>query len=101
MDLRLPEDLEIVTFNDWPPHWLGRPWLAHRIAVQPADMGRKAISRLLEQMEGAGGPLQTHHIPTRFIPADALVDSAFGFDTQRPQEVLHPCNEKHSPSLNS
>ncbi len=86
--LRIPDDLEIVTFNDWPPHWLGRPWQAHRIAVQPGDMGQAAISRLLAQIDGEAGELKAHHIPTVFIPADSLVASAFDLRLDRPQEVL-------------
>lgn len=76
-EVKIPEDLEIVTFNDWPPHWLGRPWQAHRIAVQPSDMGRVAIERLMAQIAGQAGDLGVHHIPTIFIPADSLVESAF------------------------
>ncbi len=88
MDLRIPNDLEIVTFNDWPPHWLGRPWQAHRIAVQPGDMGRMAIRRLRAQIDGEAGELGIHHIPTMFIPADSLVDAPYDLRLERPQEVL-------------
>jgi len=86
-DLRVPKDLEIVTFNDWPPHWLCHPWQAHRIAVQPGDMGRLAISRLKAQIEGDAGELGIHYIPTVFVPADSLVGSAFDLHPDRPQEV--------------
>jgi len=86
-DLRIPEDFEIVTFNDWPPHWLGRPWQAHRIAVQPSDMGRVAINRLLAQIRGEAGELRPHHIPTVFTPADLLVDSVGDPRLDRPSEV--------------
>jgi len=86
-DLKIPEDLEIVTFNDWPPHWLGRPWQAHRIAVQPSDMGKAAIGRLLAQINGQAGELGPHHIPTVFTPADSLVGSAYDLRLDRPLEV--------------
>jgi DNA-binding LacI/PurR family transcriptional regulator len=88
MDLKVPDDLEIVTFNDWPPHWLGRPWQAHRIAVQPADMGQAAIARLMAQIHGTAGDLAKHHIPTVFIPADSLVGSTYDLNLDRPREVL-------------
>jgi DNA-binding LacI/PurR family transcriptional regulator len=85
--LSIPDDLEVVTFNDWPAHWLGRPWQAHRIAVQPGDMGRTAIGRLLAQIAGDAGEPGTHHIPTMFIPADSLVGSVYDLNRQRPLEV--------------
>jgi DNA-binding LacI/PurR family transcriptional regulator len=85
--LSVPEDLEVVTFNDWPTHWLVHPWQAHRIAVQPGDMGQVAISRLRAQIAGEAGELRTHYIPTVFIPADLLVNSAYDFSLHRPQEV--------------
>ena len=86
--LRIPEDIEIVTFNDWPPHWLKRPWQAHRIAVQPGDMGEAAVLRLLAQMNGTADDLGPHFIPTVFIPADSLVGSSYDLLPERPQEVL-------------
>jgi DNA-binding LacI/PurR family transcriptional regulator len=86
-DLKIPEDLEIVTFNDWPPHWLGRPWQAHRIAVQPSDMGSAAMNRLLAQIKGKAGELGPHHIPTVFVPADSLVASTYDFHPENAMEI--------------
>ncbi len=88
MELKIPSDLEIVTFNDWPPHWLCYPWQAHRIAVQPEDMGKMAIRRLLAQIDGEAGELGSHFIPTVFVPADSLVGSSYDLQPNRPQEVL-------------
>jgi DNA-binding LacI/PurR family transcriptional regulator len=85
--LRIPDDLELVTFNDWPSHWLRRPWQAHRIAVQPGDMGSMAIERLMSQINGEAVELGVHHIPTLFIPGDSLVTSVFDLNIDRPQEV--------------
>jgi LacI family transcriptional regulator, galactose operon repressor len=86
-ELRIPEDLEIVTFNDWPAHWLRRPWDAHRIAVQPRDMGKAAISRLLAQISGEAGDLGPHHIPTVFVPADSIVGAGYDLHLDRPLEI--------------
>jgi len=69
MGLSLPQDLEIATFNDWPPNWLRRPWDAHRIAFQPDEMGRVAIASLRVQIEGTVREPQIHLIPAKFIPA--------------------------------
>lgn len=85
--VRIPDDLELVTFNDWPANWLRKPWQAHRIAVQPGDMGKMAIARLQSQIAGDAGELGVHHIPTVFIPSDSLVTSIFDIHLDRPQEV--------------
>lgn len=85
--VRIPDDLELVTFNDWPLNWLQKPWQAHRIAVHPRDMGAMAIQRLLAQINGNAGELGAHHVPTMFIPADSLVPATFDLHLDRPQEV--------------
>jgi DNA-binding LacI/PurR family transcriptional regulator len=85
--VRIPDDFELVTFNDWPPSWLRKPWQAHRIAVRPSDMGKMAIDRLLAQIDGQAGELGVHHIPTVFVPGDSLVTSIFDLHLDRPQEV--------------
>lgn len=72
MGLAIPDDVEIATFNDWPPMWLHRPWQAHRIAFQPEEMGRVAIRRLRNQMEGVANGPQVHHIEAKFLAAAAI-----------------------------
>jgi DNA-binding LacI/PurR family transcriptional regulator len=84
MELKMPDDLEVVTFNDWPPHWLHHPWEAHRISIQPDEMGRAAIANLRDQMAGLAGGGQAIRIPAVFIDADRLLTPSF--DIQRTKD---------------
>ena len=70
MNLAIPDDIEVVTFNDWRPTWLGRPWQAHRIVFQPGEMGDAAIEILRAQINRTAGEAQVHRIPSRFITVD-------------------------------
>lgn len=73
MDLAIPGDVEVVTFNDWPPSWLRRPWQAHRIAFQPGEMGRAAIGLLRSQIEGTAGAPSVQRIPAKLVPAEGVL----------------------------
>jgi DNA-binding LacI/PurR family transcriptional regulator len=85
--IRIPDDLEVVTFNDWPAAWLRKPWQAHRIAVRPMDMGRSAIASIHAQINGEPPVTMPIYIPTQFLPSDSLVTSIFDIHLDRPQEV--------------
>jgi DNA-binding LacI/PurR family transcriptional regulator len=76
MGLAIPDDLEVATFNDWPPMWLHRPWQAHRIAIQPDEMGRVAIARLQAQISGADHAHQVHLIQAKFIAAASTMTTS-------------------------
>lgn len=73
LGIELMSDLEVVTFNDWQPSWLRKPWQAHRIAIHPEDMGAKAIEILLEQIQEGRQEPTTHRISARFIAAESLL----------------------------
>jgi len=76
MDMKIPDELEVVTFNDWPPAWLRRPWQAHRIVVQPDEMGRAAIASLRTQIARKSGEPEVHRIHAKFIAADRALTTS-------------------------
>ena len=51
-DLRVPEDMSVVAFDDLPEEWVSEPFLT--VAAQPAyEIGRRAAALLLDQISGA------------------------------------------------
>ncbi|MBS1701055.1 MAG: GntR family transcriptional regulator [Armatimonadetes bacterium] len=75
LGLEIPNQLEVVTFNDWPPIWLRRPWQAHRITILPEQMGSKAIELLRAQIDGQSTEHGTYRIPAKFVAVDGLFSS--------------------------
>jgi len=74
--LRIPEDLELATFNDWPPMLLRSPWSMHRIVQRSYDIGRRAAELLLRRMEGSTEDFMTVRMAADFIVADAGLRSS-------------------------
>jgi len=72
--LSIPEDLEIVAFNDWPLHMLLRPWQVHRIYTRATDIGRIAAKVLLSQIGGEWTEPSVHRVPADFVLADAGIN---------------------------
>jgi len=71
LGIRVPEDLEIVTFNDWPPLLLQAPWRTHRIVQRHHELGF-AAARMLLQGASRGEELKTLlRVPPDFVAADA------------------------------
>lgn len=65
-DLRVPEDVAVVSFDDFPPSVGAQPFLT--AAVQPAaEMGRQAIRLLLERLAQPGGEPRDIILPTQLI----------------------------------
>lgn len=83
LGLRLPDDLEIASYTDWPLRMLGQPWQVHRIHTQADVIGRKAASLLLEQISGSWTEPEIHRIPSLFTAADA------GIGLPRPNRLIH------------
>jgi LacI family transcriptional regulator len=42
LGMRVPDDLELAFFNDWPPMVLRSPWTLHRVNQNPYLLGRTA-----------------------------------------------------------
>jgi len=70
--MRVPEDLEVAGYNDWPSMMLQRPWQVHRIVTRAHEIGRAAAERLNTLMSGPQeGPPKILRIPAEFIVAQA------------------------------
>lgn len=67
INLRVPEDISVVCFDDLPTAWASEPFLT--VAVQPAyEIGRRAAEVLLQRLDGTmKGPAQDHKLPVEII----------------------------------
>lgn len=92
--LNVPNELEIVTVNEWPALQLHRPWDLHRIVRDKYGIGVAAAKSLLSQIEN---PKHTDEIIR--IPADLILSSpdnlppldgvqAWLEDEQKPTEII-------------
>jgi DNA-binding LacI/PurR family transcriptional regulator len=75
LGIELPGELEIVTFSNWLPDALGRPWNIHRIAQDHYGIGLAAAQLLLERIEDPRGERRTVRVPAQLFLADAGLDS--------------------------
>ncbi|HEX6606647.1 MAG TPA: LacI family DNA-binding transcriptional regulator [Chloroflexia bacterium] len=65
-DLRVPEDVAVVSFDDFPPSVGAAPFLT--AAVQPAaDLGRQAMRLLLERLAYPDGEPRDIVLPTELV----------------------------------
>ncbi|MBS1701113.1 MAG: LacI family DNA-binding transcriptional regulator [Armatimonadetes bacterium] len=93
-NIRIPDDLEIVSINEWPPLALRRPWDIHRIVRKKFRIGVVAAELLQEQMSGARTPSQTCRIEADFIPStpqnSPLLDEVQAWleDEKKQKEIL-------------
>lgn len=70
MGLSVPDELEIATFNDWPPMMLRTPWNIHRIVQRNYDIGRAAGRLLLDRLGGYVGDPRIVRAPADFFAAE-------------------------------
>ncbi len=75
LGIELPRDLEIVTFSNWLPDSLGRPWNIHRIAQDHYGIGVAAAKLLLERIDDPAGERRIVRVPAHLVLADAGLDS--------------------------
>ena len=69
--LKIPDDLELATFNDWPSMLLRSPWSMHRIVQRSYDIGRRGAELLLQRIEGSTQEFFTERIAADFFVSDA------------------------------
>ena len=55
LGIRVPDDLEIASYNDWPAMMLRCPWQVHRIVTKATDIGLAAAEKLQQLMAGDFG----------------------------------------------
>ena len=90
LELIVPRDIEIISFNDCPP-LLPRPDLRiHRIVQQAYAMGHLAAERLQRQMDGEAMPVsQIQRIPAHIY----LLDANKGSKAVLSASVTNPARE--------
>jgi DNA-binding LacI/PurR family transcriptional regulator len=71
MQIQVPENLEIATFNDWPPMMLGRPWQTHRIVQNSFGIGLAAGQILARRIAGSKEARSVHKVRAEFYVAGA------------------------------
>jgi DNA-binding LacI/PurR family transcriptional regulator len=71
LGISIPDDLELATFNDWPPMMLHYPWSTHRIVQRSYDLGREAARMLLNRAQSGPGAPQVARVHADFLIADA------------------------------
>lgn len=70
LDLRIPEDLEIAFFNDWPPMMYRSPWALHRIVQSAFGIGKAAAELLNARMSGDTSEPRLVRVPADLFPAE-------------------------------
>lgn len=64
--IRVPDEMTLVGFDDLPLPMVERPFLS--VVVQPAyEMGRTAVSVLLDEIDGKPPTRQEIHLPTELL----------------------------------
>lgn len=91
-DLRIPEDISIIGFDDIPQASLVYPKLT--TVRQPLDqMGRVAVKLLLEQIENSSRPPQHITLPTELV----IRDSCKAFQFRRSEHKKHVRKDRRPP----
>jgi len=70
MGKSVPLDLELATFNEWPPMMLRTPWCIHRIVQRSLEIGHSAGQLLMDRLSGYTGDPRTVRVPADFFTAD-------------------------------
>jgi len=71
LGISIPGDLELITFNEWPPLMLRSPWATHRIVQRYYEIGRTAATLLLDRAGQPEGERKLLRVPADFFIADA------------------------------
>ncbi|MCA1948019.1 MAG: substrate-binding domain-containing protein [Armatimonadetes bacterium] len=67
--LRVPDDLRLAFFNDWPQLMFRDPWRHHRVVQDVYGIGRRATERLQLRMGGERCEPVTVSVPALLHPA--------------------------------
>jgi len=71
LGVSVPDQVELATFNDWPPMMLRSPWATHRIVQRTYDIGKTAAQLILDRMHGHQGEPRLARVSADFFVADA------------------------------
>ncbi len=67
--LRVPGDLRLAFFNDWPQLMFREPWRHHRVVQDVYGIGRRATEQLQRRMGGDRSEPVTIEVPALLQPA--------------------------------
>lgn len=85
MELRVPEDVAVVGFDDLPPAMVTFPFLT--VAAQPAyEMGQRSVAVLLDRLSGGRGPGQPR--PEVVLPTQLVVRRSSGDPLGAPAPLI-------------
>jgi DNA-binding LacI/PurR family transcriptional regulator len=70
LGIRVPEDLEVVSFDDHPPIVPRYLREVHRIVQRCTRIGELAAERLQRRLRGEGASAEIARVPADFIPAN-------------------------------
>jgi DNA-binding LacI/PurR family transcriptional regulator len=88
MNVRVPEDVAVVAFDDLPPAMVAFPFLT--VAAQPAyEMGRRSVAVLLERL--SAGPKERFQevvLPTQLVVRRSSGDALQQRQTAAPLAVV-------------
>ena len=83
-DLRVPDDISVVAFDDLPEEWVAEPFLT--VAAQPAyDIGNRAATRLLDHIAGAHQPTGESIV----LPFDLIIRRSAARRASSSRELPH------------
>lgn len=92
LNLKVHDEFEIVTINEWPPLSLRRPWDLHRIVRKKRAIGIAAAKLLQAQIANPKSPAEAVA-----IPADLVTSSPF--DTPELDNVQDWLNGKQKQEI--
>ncbi|MCB0062496.1 MAG: LacI family DNA-binding transcriptional regulator [Caldilineaceae bacterium] len=91
-ELRVPQDISVVCFDDVPISWGSEPFLT--VAVQPAyEIGQRATELLLTRVSGKElGPPQEHQLPVEILirRSTARLDASHSFGITAKDRLNRP-----------
>lgn len=69
--IRVPDDLEVATFNDWPASLYRQPWALYRIVQRMDEIGRVAAGLLTARLSGYRGEARVQRVRPHLIIPEA------------------------------